>query len=394
MKNYFSRILLTVSCVVCIMVFTKPVNSLASEEQGENKQYMVYTNGTVKEKVQVQRIDEPDILAENVRYYQAQNSNIAKSSTSTIVKSGKCGNSVYYSLDKNGKMVISGSGAMWDFDSTQPNHHVRPWKNDRSKIKSIVFESGVTYVGQDAFCGLPNLTKVKFSDTITNISHFAFWDCPKLGNINLPKNLQALGQQVFSGCTSMTKIIIPSSVSSMFGSCFSNCTNLTYAYIQADPSLEGFLMGPAPFEGCTKLENILVEDGHIALRSINGVLFSNDGKTIYDYPSGKKDKTYVIPSETKDLFMCSFRQSKYLEHLIIPEGVTTIGALVFQYCSQLEEIIIPSTVQEIDEINGESLCKLIYLENKSNTKIVLEEEGPYIVNTLWTNENGKKNHVS
>ena len=68
--------------------------------------------------------------------------------------------------------------------------------------------------------------------------------------------------------------------------------------------------------------------------------------------------------------MCSFRYSKYLEHIIIPEGVTNIGDLVFQHCKQLKELIIPSTVQKIGEIDGDELYNLNYIENKSNTEIV------------------------
>ena len=84
---------------------------------------------------------------------------LAKAST---VASGQCGDSVTYSLDGNGCLTISGTGAMWDLKcdnsiSSCGGDVECPWDSYRSQITSVVFGDGVTDVSVDVFYGYENL---------------------------------------------------------------------------------------------------------------------------------------------------------------------------------------------------------------------------------------------
>ena len=92
-------------------------------------------------------------------------SNITASAVSTAT-SGKCGKNVSWSL-KNGVLTISGKGEMYNyasrfFDGLSPF-------SERTDIKSIVVESGVTSIGDNAFEECRSVTGVTIPKGVTRI---------------------------------------------------------------------------------------------------------------------------------------------------------------------------------------------------------------------------------
>ena len=73
-------------------------------------------------------------------------------STSTLFAvSGTCGDNLTWNLTGNGVLTISGTGAMSNYTSSSPSR--APWYSNRSSIKSVVIEEGVTSIGEYAFNG-------------------------------------------------------------------------------------------------------------------------------------------------------------------------------------------------------------------------------------------------
>ena len=64
----------------------------------------------------------------------------------------------------------------------------------------------------------------------------------------------------------------------------------------------GYVTGNCIFRNCTSLEKIEVSEDNLGLKSVDGVLFEKDGKTLMQYPAGKKDTKYAIPKGTTDIF--------------------------------------------------------------------------------------------
>ena len=72
--------------------------------------------------------------------------------------SGTCGAGLTWTLDAEGVLTVSGTGAMEDYASGGV-----PWEDYREEIDSLIVESGVTGVGSCAFSGCTGLTEIIFS---------------------------------------------------------------------------------------------------------------------------------------------------------------------------------------------------------------------------------------
>ena len=122
----------------------------------------------------------------------------------TIVASGSCGESVTWTLDDQGLLMISGTGAMSDFSS-----QAAPWAEYCADIYSIRIESGVTEIGAYAFQNCENLTAVTISDTVKTLWYYAFQNCSSLTQIAVPSSVERIEIGTFSGCSSLQKITLP-----------------------------------------------------------------------------------------------------------------------------------------------------------------------------------------
>ena len=114
-----------------------------------------------------------------------------ESSAGNLVTSGNCGDSrneggvasVTWKLSTDGTLTISGTGAMENYWSTLSDK--RPWKENLTKIKSLVVEEGVTSVGQNAFKSCSTLESVELPKSLTTIVSGAFVNCTGLKTMTL-----------------------------------------------------------------------------------------------------------------------------------------------------------------------------------------------------------------
>lgn len=205
-----------------------------------------------------------------------------------VYEKGELGDNVTYTLNRiTGKVVISGTGEMWD-------EHGEPF-NDNIFLKSAVIEEGVTNIapklfrmtditsvtipdsvtsiGSEAFAStnitnisIPNvvvieeyaffscydLTSVELSEGLQSIGWDAFRDCANLTLISLPSTLTEIGQTAFNGCSSLRSIIIPDSITELTLNSFGNCTALEELTIGSSVNLINF----GAFSNCSNLKNI------------------------------------------------------------------------------------------------------------------------------------------
>ena len=106
-----------------------------------------------------------------------------------IIKKGKCGNNVIYTLDENGQLLISGIGRMWDYPSVLLGFRNFPWDYWRRYMTSHVhIQSGVTSIGKNAFWRSYNLESVSIPDSVTFIGSGAFTQCYNLKSVSIPAN--------------------------------------------------------------------------------------------------------------------------------------------------------------------------------------------------------------
>ena len=80
-----------------------------------------------------------------------------------------------------------------------------------------------------------------------------------------------------------------------------------------------------------------------------GGSFENAANSYYS-PANDELITLSLPNVKSDSILYrTFADNKYLRQINIPEGISVLGAYVFQGCESLESITIPSTVKEFGE---------------------------------------------
>lgn len=159
----------------------------------------------------------------------------------STVASGNCGPSgsdtVKWSLDSNGTLTLSGSGAMGNGVRTATDTgatYSSYWADYQNQVKKVVFEGNITSIGNYAFQRNITLTSIVIPDTVTTIGIRAFAECSNLKDVILSQNLSRIYEIAFYMCTSLEKIEIPESTKYIYEYAFSECTALDLITIKAD----------------------------------------------------------------------------------------------------------------------------------------------------------------
>ena len=106
---------------------------------------------------------------------------------------------------------------------------------------------------------------------------------------------------------------------------------------------------------CEALTSLQISKDNPNFVSVDGVIFSKDLTTLYYYPPGKTENTYIIPSTVTKIGDNAFANCKHLKTMEIPDNVTTIGNGSFSY-SSICSIVIPDSVTYMGE-SALSLCE-------------------------------------
>lgn len=231
-------------------------------------------------------------------------------------------------------------------------------------LTNIIIPNSIKSIGNDAFsyCGLKNITipneldtiehgvfrechdlkEIKIPSSVTNIKAFAFQGCFSLVEVVIPNKVKNIGQMAFEGCWALQKIEIPNSVLSIDKEAFKKCHNLINITIPESV----VCIGEGILSGCTGLREIelpFIGEKRVAHKNTD---FRHIFSSIYDILSFDKDN---IP--------------KNLRKITITGGELATGA--FDYCVDLEEIIISKNVTHLDK-NAFSGCRhlTIYCETQ------------------------------
>ena len=166
-------------------------------------------------------------------------------------------------------------------------------------IEAIVIPNTTTSIGAFAFKNCKGITEVNLGTALESIGRYAFDGCISLGKVTMPNSVTTIGTYTFNGCVALTKInsttegvaILPTSLTSIPAYAFQNCSGITNISVTNITSV-----GTYAFNGCNYITRI------------NGI---KDGE------------------------------------LILPNGLTTIGAYAFQNLAEITKIVVPNTVTEI-----------------------------------------------
>lgn len=119
----------------------------------------------------------------------------------TLLDSGSCGVDVYWKLNADGVLTVSGSGAMEDYPEEYPG-----WDRHGAMLTEVVIEEGITGIGDYAFWGYRNITKVRLPESLRRIGVAAFANCEGLIEITIPSGVTNLADYAFGKCSSLDLI--------------------------------------------------------------------------------------------------------------------------------------------------------------------------------------------
>jgi hypothetical protein len=106
-------------------------------------------------------------------------------------------------------------------------------------------------------------------------------------------------------------------------------------------------IGSYAFRGCEGLTSVNVSENNSAYKSIDGNLYSKDGKTLIQYAISKTDTSFTIPDGVTSIGNFAFEDCTSLTSVTIPDSVTSIGNFAFYYCTSLTSVTIGNGVTSI-----------------------------------------------
>ena len=239
-------------------------------------------------------------------------------------------------------------------------------------LENVIFDenSKLTLIGSRTFSGCTALKEISVPATVKTIESQAFAESTSIKKIIIPENseLQEIEESSFDYCSSLEEINIPDSVIFIGQAAFRYCTALSKVNISENSKLsyiERIAFGacdslktvyiPASvvtvedsiFVGCTTLTEIVVDKNNPNYVSIDGVMYTRDGKTLVQYPAGKITAVYCIPASVEFIGEGSFGRCNYLTDVVFEENskLKKIGINAFAECCNLQTIEIPASTE-------------------------------------------------
>lgn len=142
------------------------------------------------------------------------------------VASGDCGPKVKWSLNRNGVLTISGSGAMYGKHFTGEYKDDSSWVKYQDQVKEVVFKGEITSIGDSAFEFNKNITKITLPSKVSQIGIRAFAECSNLKEIVVPEGIARVWEIAFYRCTSLKNVTLKGDVIYLYEYSFAECPSL------------------------------------------------------------------------------------------------------------------------------------------------------------------------
>ncbi len=241
-----------------------------------------------------------------------------------------------------------------------------------------------TSLGNYMFLGCTSLDKVTLGALIKHLGTYTFQNCTALQKIDLSgtqvtrlsSSATAAGNNnsyVFDGCVNLQTVTTRAGQIQVVGQyAFRNCEKLEgfdfsgvtdfgvgafqNAGLTGTVTLSKDLLNfrttsvATPFMGCAKITAFALDGENTAFRVESGALYGADN-TLYAMPNasveeGVVDFNTLNPDVGTDVSMGAYMFGADVKKVILPDGLTEIGASMFEG-SLVEEVVVPASVTTI-----------------------------------------------
>lgn len=281
---------------------------------------------------------------------------------------------------------------------------------NNQKVQFVVISKSVKRLDAYVFWGCNNLEEVVLGKGLTAVDEYSFAGCTGLKQITIPENIQSIDAQAFAGCVNLTDIYIPATVTGIAEDAFLNCDNVTihadegsvaaqFAQKLAEQKNRDPLVTAAPVQTPTAvsrpdtqattepvstttpapvatpvpgnvLGSTIVVGNHALVMVHPGEEKVQQGYTEPEagqetgeeqditaetengkipewmYYRNQSVSAVTIPEGTTEIGRFAFSRSS-LRTVTIPEGVTVIDYAAFYHCDNLDNVILPDTVNTV-----------------------------------------------
>ena len=281
---------------------------------------------------------------------------------------------------------------------------------NNQKVQFVVIPKSVKRLDAYVFWGCNNLEEVVLGKGLTAVDEYSFAGCTGLKQITIPENIQSIDAQAFAGCVNLTDIYIPATVTSIAEDAFLNCDNVTihadegsvaaqFAQKLAEQKNRDPLVTAAPVQTPTAvsrpdtqattepvstatpapaatpvpgnvLGSTIIVGNHALVMVHPGEEKVQQGYTEPEagqetgeeqditaetengkvpewmYYRNQSVSAVTIPEGTTEIGRFAFSRSS-LRTVTIPEGVTVIDYAAFYHCDNLDNVVLPDTVNTV-----------------------------------------------
>lgn len=220
--------------------------------------------------------------------------------------------------------------------------------------RKYTIPNGILIIGEAAFGNCCDLEEIILPESIRILENKAFQDCSKLKSIKLPNQISSIASSAFNGCWDLKGIecdsplfksidgvlftadfktlvcypqgkgcdnyVVPDSVTNIAENAFSSFVSPWTADSCKRITLSKSIneITDTTFKHHESLKWIECDNEHY--KSIDGVLFTADCKTLVYYPRGREDSQYIIPDTVTKIENRAFASNSYLRKIIVPKG--------------------------------------------------------------------------
>lgn len=232
------------------------------------------------------------------------------------------------------------------------------------KHKDVKLPQNVQKLGNGAFLGHSTIKTVMASDNLVNLGGDTFYDCINLVSFTIPPDVKIMGDNPFANCPKLelknnsryfvieegalydgektrliyypinsenSDFIIPDNVISISKHAFYNCVNIRK--ITIPPSV--MIIENNPFSNLPELQ-LINKSPHFVL--IKGALYNCIYSTLFYYEIGNPQEKLKLKEGTVIIGRHSFFNCTNLHQLVIPSTVELIGYNPFAGCLNLKLI--------------------------------------------------------